>query len=421
MGWSVDSGTITSNTIGSVFAVVAGALLLKMAFSLKAAASPLDSPAVVVAILALYVTAFALMVLAIVPFDLAKHGGKVGYVVFGVVSLAFAAAYFTKYASVAIGTDAILFSHYAVDLLLQGQNPYTHSMLPAFGQYPVDERFVTYRQDGSVVTSFSYPALSILYFVPQEILGVANFNLTPVVVLLAVLLFLVSESPGYLALAPFLVLFADANITLFTYGGVFDILWVLPLLLGMKYWDQGRLPIAAFFVGISLAVKQTPWFIGPFLAIWLYLESDQYAEFANDALTCIGFGLLGFLLPNALFIIWNPMAWMQGVFTPIASGAPLVQQGSGAVLLSVSGLYPLPKTFFTTLLMMSLLVGAVVYSLYFDRLKWVAWVVPAFVLWFNYRSLQNYFIFFVPIAYYAMLLRLNLARHRYRRGEVADV
>ena len=191
--------------------------------------------------------------------------------------------------------------------------------------------------------------------------------------------------------------------------GVFDILWVLPLLFGMKYWHRERFDLAAVFVGLAFAVKQTPWFIGPFLAVWLYMESESYRQFGKRAAVCLIYGFAAFLVPNLPFILWNPTAWVRGTLTPIVGGgAPLVKQGVGMTFISVSGLYSLPKTYFTILMLSILSSLIVLYALYFEKLKWTAWVLPALVLWFNYRSLQNYFIFFIPVAYYAVLLKLDL-------------
>ena len=34
-----------------------------------------------------------------------------------------------------LGTDGILYTRYSIDLLLKGENPYLHSMLPAYEKY----------------------------------------------------------------------------------------------------------------------------------------------------------------------------------------------------------------------------------------------------------------------------------------------
>lgn len=403
----------TSQASSQLLAVLTAAVLFKLSFLIRSFLSTIGYPSVVLVLLCTYLFAFALLYAALADVDMAVWNPRFATGVVGILLLMFALSYTTHLASSYIGTDAMLFTRYAVDLVLSGQNPYTHSMESAFQQYPIDKRFVTYRIDGEIVTTFSYPALAFLAFVPQALLGIPNLNLTTVTVLLATLVFLVYESPTEFVLAPFVLMFVDPNLTLFSFGGVFDILWVFLLLLGMKYWTRGDLRLAAIFVGLAFAVKQIPWFVAPFLAVWLYAESETYRGFAERARTCIAYGLGAFLLPNLPFIVLSPVAWLKSVFTPVAGSVPMVKQGIGLTMLTSSGLLQLPKSFYTLLLLGVLGVALVAYFVYFERLRWVAWVVPMAILWVNYRSLQNYFIFFVPIAYYAVL-----CRHRAGEGPV---
>jgi uncharacterized membrane protein len=335
--------------------------------------------------------------------------------------LALAVAFFTVVRTVPrLGTDAMLFSQYSVDLILDGQNPYASSMHPAFEWYGVSpETYGTHTVDGDVVTSLSYPALSVLYFVPQALLGVPNLNLTSVVVLLLVLGFLLYESSPSLAFVPFLILFVNPDIFQFTSSGVFDILWVLPLLLGMRYWHQDRIAIAAIWVGLACAVKQTPWIVTPYLAVWLYAESDDVQSFVRDAGITLGAGLGAFLTPNLPFIIWNPTAWVTSVLTPVGSGPTLVTEGIGPALLVQTELLAVSKSTFTALVALVLIMSLLAYARYFNQVRWIAWIAPAFVLWFNYRSLYNYYIFFLPVAYYAILLNRDAVCRRSLRSELA--
>lgn len=398
---------LTARATSKILAVLTAAVLFKLGYLIRSFLSTIGHPSVVGVLLITYLLSFALLYAALADVDLEYWNSRLAAAIVGLLLLMFALTYTSHLAKSYIGTDAMLFTRYAVDLVLSGQNPYTHSMEAAFQQFPIDKRFVTYRIDGEIVRTFSYPALAFLAFVPQALLGIPNLNLTTVTVLLATLLFLVYESPTELVLAPFVLMFVDPNLTLFSFGGVFDILWVFALLFGMKYWTQGRLRIAAICVGLAFAVKQIPWFVGPFLAVWLYAESETYAGFADRAKTCIGYGLGAFLLPNLPFIVSSPVAWLESVVTPIAGSAPMVKQGIGLTLITSSGFLQLPKSFYTLLLLGVLCVALVVYFLYFERLRWVAWIVPMAILWVNHRSLQNYFIFFVPIAYYAVLCHLR--------------
>ncbi|WP_152423149.1 hypothetical protein [Natrinema versiforme] len=314
----------------------------------------------------------------------------------------------------------MLFSQYSVDLLFDGRNPYAASMRPAFEKYGISPAaYGTHTVGGDIVTSLSYPALSVLYFVPQTLLGVPNLNRTSVVVLLLVLGFLLHESPPRLAFLPFLVLFANPDLLRFTTGGVFDILWVLPLLLGMRYWYREQLMVAAIWVGLACAVKQTPWIVTPYLAVWLYVERDDLRTFVRDAGITLGAGLGAFLAPNLPFILWDPMAWLTSVFTPVAGGPALVTEGMGPALLVQTDLLAVSKSTFTALVALSLFGSLFAYARFFDHVKWLVWIAPAFVLWFNYRSLYNYFIFFLPVAYYAILLNRDAVCHRSLRSELS--
>ncbi len=394
--------------IGSGIAIVSGAILFMIGYTMRIVITTLGNPLNLIAVFSIYIMGFILVFAGVSGLNMKKWGKRLSSLTVIILFFIVIIIFFNEANRNYFGTDGILFTRYSIDLLVQGKNPYSHSMLSAFDVYPIDRRFVTYRINGEIVTSLSYPSLSFLFFLPQVLLGIPNLNLTPIAVLFMVLIFLVYESPGIFSLVPILIIFADPNLTLFTYGGVFDILWVLPLLIAMRFWVTDKYIESSLFLGLAFAVKQTPWFIAPFLLVWLYLESDSYYSFKSKIKKCVVGVVLGFFIPNIPFIIWNPAAWMESVFTPVFSGFSLVKQGSGLTLLSVSGVFPLPKIFFTMILLGILSILLMIYILYFDRLKWTAWIMPALILWVNYRSLQNYFIFFIPIAYYSILLRYKL-------------
>lgn len=405
MSLTLDGIDDATAALARVLAILTGSMLFKVGFAVAELLDPFGSPLGVLALLSTYLAGLGLVVAGVVDLDFERWGSRLAVLVTAVVFLDLTAALLAR-SGPRFGTDAMLFARYAVDLLLAGENPYAHTMAPAFDRYPVVEQFVTFRTSGEVVTSLSYPALSFLVYVPQALLGVPNLNLTTIVVFLVVLLVLVHESPGWLALAPYPVLFLDPSLLAFSFGGVFDIVWVLPLLVGMRFWHRGELGPAAAAVGTAYAVKQIAWITGPFFAIWLYESSATWAEFRGKLRTTLSWGLAAFLLPNLPFVLWDPAAWLRGVFTPVAGGAALVQQGKGLVATSVFGVYGLPKSAFTVATLGVLAVLLAGYALYFERVRWAAWIVPAIVLWFNYRSLQSYFVFFVPVAYYAALCQL---------------
>ncbi len=311
------------------------------------------------------------------------------------------------------GSDGILFSQYAVELLLNGENPYSHSMSPIRERSGHEARvLVTHRIDGSTVDALSYPALSFLLFVPQALLSgnTSAFDLTSVFVLCLVLLYLVWRSPPFLCWVPLVLTWIDPDLVNFSKGGVFDILWLPFLLWAMDSWRTRRIFLSGVFFGLAACVKQTPWLVGPFLIMWLLTESRPWPKkFSHSFALGTGF-LVAFIVPNLYFIVDDPNAWTQGVLTPIwGQHAPLVQQGVGAVFLSSSGLLTLPKSFWALVFGGAITLLLLIYFSFFKNLRWLAWVIPMFALWFNYRSLQSYFSFFSPVAYYVLLHAHELA------------
>lgn len=401
----------SAKIISSVVHFVTGVILLDLSFTLpEQYMAPIGSVLRLLAVWGLYGVSFTYIFAAVLGLDGERFSRRLVIITLVVLLVAFYCAFFRRTGIENLGTDGILFSRYGVDLVLAGENPYAHSMADAIERYPLDEASVTYTADGGSVQSLSYPALSVLPFIPQALLGIENPNLTAIVVFFLVTLFLVRASPSFLASAPLALMFGNLNLLRFTYGGVFDILWVLPLLFAMRAWTRQRWAMAAVFFGLACGVKQTPWLIAPFLGVWLYLESPDHREFRRRAGITLGYGFGAFLLPNLPFIVADPGSWLRGVLVPLGSASPLVMQGSGAVLLESSGVAAMPYGFFTALSLLVLAGSLAIYLLYFERLRWLAWIAPMFITWFHARSLQNYFIFFVPLAYYAWLLRGGHAR-----------
>ena len=300
------------------------------------------------------------------------------------------------------GTDGILFSRYSVDLILEGKNPYSCSMEPAFEKYGLDLGWSTPTTDGGRVTSLSYPALSVLIYLPFVLLGVSNINLVTFSIFLITVLFIFIQSPSYLRLFALSVLLVDLNLCLFTTGGVFDIIWVFPLLFAMKYWIN-KPKLSALFMGLAFSVKQTPYIIVPFLIIWILKQSESILIGIKKLLVYFSIAFFVFLLPNLPFIVNDPKSWFSSVMTPIAGSRQLIVFGQGLSSITYHGLVIFPKEFYTLATIGIMVAMLLIYLINFDKVKYWAWISPSFILWFNYRSLQNYFIFFIPVACYTFL------------------
>lgn len=298
-------------------------------------------------------------------------------------------------------TDAFNFTQYAGNLFLEGTNPYHISMQPAFSEYGREPLRPTYRVDGSIVTTYSYPAASIVY----GALGAALTSVTPnaFYVLLsaflsaaAVLIYL--ELPSDLAtLAPISFL-AAGNLWLSTAGGIIDAIWLLPLVATMAAWHRDRLYIAGLCFGLAVAAKQQPWLIAPAALIVLYRTAPPTQRFNRPArFAAPAAGV--FTLTNAPFLISHPVAWLEGVFVAVDITKPsIIQDGIGIVALSTSGTLPLPSSL---LGVATPLVAAAAYVIIYwqpAKTQHAIWLLPPIVLFWSPRSLTSYFTMFAPVA-----------------------
>lgn len=300
-----------------------------------------------------------------------------------------------------MGIDSLTYMTHSADLVLEGKNPYRVSMKGA-ESLPGDP-FITNRMDGSKVRTISYPALSFYSLVPQRALGIVDARLTLGVVTLSLILVMMWQSPYYLMSAPLMVVTVSRTFNPAVIGGsLWGFIWLFPLVLSMIYWRRD-LRLSAVFLAASFAVKQIPWFIAPFLAVWLYRESDGLKEFYSDMRTMVLYGGGAFLLFNMPFVLVSPVAWLKGVLDPLFSQVPLAMKGRGLALLALRSRLEVSKSFFTFAMAGFTAVYLLAYYLYFERLKWTVWMAPVAILWFNYRFSLNYLVFFFPMVYMVIM------------------
>ena len=50
------------------------------------------------------------------------------------------------------------------------------------------------------------------------------------------------------------------------------------------------------------------------------------------------------------------------------------------------------------------LVLIVNYYVYFDKLRYMLWIFPGIILWFSYRALTNYIIYWTPLMLVSVIL-----------------
>ena len=91
----------------------------------------------------------------------------------------------------------------------------------------------------------------------------------------------------------------------------------------------------------------------------------------------------------------NFSAWYTGVVTPALGNLVVLSQGLSLITLALG--VPLPPEFY---LIAAATVGVTLllnYYAYFEKMKLAIWAFPAIMLWFSYRGLQNYFVFWMPL------------------------
>lgn len=306
-------------------------------------------------------------------------------------------------------TDVLAFSQYAAMLFVnRGLNPYLQDMRQALAIFAVQPSDLTPLTSGAFTTSFQYPALQFLVFVPFVLLGLQDMRWVLLAFEIGVLLTLYWKSPDSLRPMIILPMFAGTDLMInFTASSVTDMLWVLPLL--FTAFNLRKPEVSGIFYGLAASFKQIPWLLAPFLVI--YFLRNWTGSFHDKLWKAGKFALPAaviFLGLNVPFILGAGWAWLWNVLTPISSNLVILSQGPSS--LTQAGLFPVDRAFYTVLALGVLLVLIVNFLVYFDKLKFIFWIFPGIILWFSYRSLTNYVIYWMPLMLASLILWYNEQR-----------
>jgi uncharacterized membrane protein len=353
-------------------------------------------PEVVTILLITYLVAFAALGIGMSDDRVIKKFRHLP--LFALVGLLLASGYVISQVNLngAYGSDSLAFAHYAAILFVKGVNPYGRDLQDALRVFSVDPQFITLTPSGSIVTILNYPALSFLLFVPAVICGVTDMRVVIFLFEIVALLSIYFWADVEIRPIVLLPVFAGADLAInFSSGSIADFLWVLPLI--YVVFSLKRPWLAGVFYGLSCAIKQTPWLLAPFLLIWIY--SDQVEPTQGERLRrSAGFvvaAAAAFLVPNLWFIYQDYSLWWQGVITPSFGNLVILSQGLS--MISEIGYVPLPPHFYLITFIAVFVTLILNYAVYFDKLRHVIWVMPMLTMWFSYRGLQNYFIFWIPL------------------------
>jgi uncharacterized membrane protein len=313
-------------------------------------------------------------------------------------------------------TDVLAFSQYAAILVTKGLNPYTQDLTAALTMFAVQPSDLTPLTSGSYLATFQYPSLHFLVFVPFILTGLRDMRWVLVAFELGVIFLLLLKCPENLRPMLILPLFAGSDLMInFTASSVSDMLWVLPLLIAAFNLDE-RPQLSGVFYGIACAVKQPPWLLAPFLVI--YILRNRKLKANREKLQRVGEFLVPavalFTLVNLPFAYGDAAIWFRNILAPISSDLIILSQGPA--VLSQVGLIQVGRAFYSILAISVLVVLVANYYVYFEKLKYLVWILPGVILWFSYRALTSYVIYWMPLMLASLILWYTAESQRPRRS-----
>jgi uncharacterized membrane protein len=309
-------------------------------------------------------------------------------------------------------TDSAALDHVAARMLAHGHNPYTGAFNSAslLLKNPMD--FWTYTVSGGHVASVSYPAGSFLAYAPAFALGfhheVVDWMDLFAWLASAILLFFIV--PRYLRWLAVLVTLTGIFAGVFSGGGT-DAIFIPFAMVALWRWDRygrGRGAGLASWVGpialgLACSIKQTPWFMVPFLAVGIYLETRRAGRPPIPVMArYLGVVAAVFLAVNLPFIIWSPRQWWHDSLLPFTSA--LVADGQGIVSLALHGLTGGANL--VTLMvasLLALLAVLVAFGAWYHRLKRIWLLLLPVTFFFAPRSFTGYLIDLFPVALVGLL------------------
>lgn len=350
----------------------------------------------------------SLLLAFIGPAWLAHHAPRLWLISVGIVLTANIALWtvLSLLHNPAYGTDELAYDQYAASLWIHGINPYMHSLYPALQEFLVPPIFHTYTLTGKTVSQLSYPAGAFWPYVPFLLLGwhtqIGVYVDVAAWIGMAAVLFLLLPNPWrWVSLWVLSASLWDK----YALGGVTDSLFLLPLVLALWRWDRYGNPdehtwarwIGPIAFGIAMSVKQTPWFLAPFLVIALIWEDPTHWRLAVRYTVTTA---ATFFLINLPFLWSHPHAWLHGILLPLT--AHTVPEGQGMIMtvldLSWTNGLLTPWTHAGLWMVLSLLgLWAFAYPQLKSRL-W--WAIPLVFLWPT-RSFSSYLLDLWPALFIA--------------------
>ena len=282
--------------------------------------------------------------------------------------------------------DSVAVVHRAAEIAVAGHDPYQElDVVSALREFGLDPTLATHLEDGSDVTTYNYPALSFLVPAPFVALGLRDIRFLYLVEIVALSLLLTREvrvpwRPLVTAAIVGNAIIVRQNVL----AGV-DPLWAIFTVLGFLF--VARRWSSPILIGLACATRQPAWFFVPFYLVAVWKRAGR-----REAVRRLAIAIVAGALPNLPFFISSPGAFLGGVLMPTLG--PLEPYGVGLIRFAIDGEIPLfARGVYGTLSIAAMVVLVAVLWRFWRRLPNGTLVFPSLILWFAWRSLQNYFSF----------------------------
>jgi hypothetical protein len=303
----------------------------------------------------------------------------------GLVLTTFALVGLACVVAVPYHADAVAAVHRSTELFLSGQDPYAVFDLPeALAAFHMDPQLATNLEDGTVLHTYNYPALSFLVVAPFVALGLDDIRWVFLAEVLVIALLATARLRQAWRPMGLATIVGNAIVLRQQILAGIDPLWAL-LVVG-SWIALGRAWLSPLLLGLAFAARQTAWFIAPFYVAlvwrrWGRREAVRRAAIAAAAAIAV----------NLPFFIAAPSRFIEGVSAPILG--PLEPDGVGFVSFGLAGIGPLlPRGAYGALALILFAALLVIFVRWRRATGSAALVWPYIPLYFAWRSLQNYFV-----------------------------
>ena len=303
--------------------------------------------------------------------------------------------------------DESLYTRFATEIMRHGGNPYLRNISTATLHYAAPASGLTTHWDGSVVTTFPYPA-GLLWL--TWVASAVPFFATPTVALNAIavvaIALLLWRRCGWQSVAVYaLVLMAGENLNVLARGNsdIVIVPFIMWLMLKIPTFDprqRGQLLLFGSVLGLALAIKQNAWLLSPFVVIALRSSLvDRGKPVVRPLAMIILITSVVFGVCNLTFITRDGSTWLHAILSPLQSDGVPAGQGLISIPMYFGGDLSTTLVALTLVTMLLALLVAPTLRGRPSLLMVMGGVVPTLV---SSRSFLHYIITLAPLALVAL-------------------